>query len=568
MAKHTVAEEIAIQLANIGVKQVFGITGDALNAFTNAIRKHKQLEWFTVRHEETAAFAAAAQAELTQGLHVCAGTIGPGALHLVNGLYNAKRDRCPVLCITGQVPTPEADGPYFQEVDVDKAFDDICVFSVTLKSAEQMPFILQQAVNAAINERGVAHIAVPTDISLTQIQGAAPIQIFQSEALPTPSESEIDALAQMINQASNVSLLIGRGCRDAKQAVLDLASKLSSPIAHSIKGTECIDYHHPNSIGGIGHVGTPHGLKVMENCDLLLMLGTDFPYSAFLPDKCKIAQVDIVANHLGRRVKIDLGLSGDVGTTLNALLPKLQEKSNSALEKLQKQRDKWFEKTVAAYSPENVKKGPIHPQSIFLGLSDIANDDAIFCADIGESTVWLARYLKMHGDQRIVSSFNHGSLGVALPAAIGAQALDRQRQVISISGDGGFGMLLADLVTAARYDLPLTQIVLNNQKFGFVELEMEASGMPRYVTDLVNPDFAKVAEACGFEGITVKEPADLMPALKHALASPKPVLLDVFVNPSELIIPSKIDPITAFKFMQGKVREMLIEKDIKVLFEK
>lgn len=567
MAKHTVAEEMITQLGQLGIKQIFGVTGDALNALTNAIRKHKQMEWFTVRHEETAAFAAAAQAEITQELAVCAGTIGPGALHLINGLYNAKRDKCPVLCITGRVPTPEADGPYFQEVNADKVFDDICVFNVTLKSALQMPRILQQAVNAAVNQRGVAHIAIPTDISLTEINIGAPIQLFKPKLISAPSSVEIEQLAKLINQASKVSCLIGRGCRDAKAEVLALAETLSAPIAHSVKGMESIDYHHPLSIGGIGYVGTPHGLAVMADCDLLLMLGTDFPYTAFLPQNCTIAQVDINTEHLGRRTKIDLGVTGDVGKTLELLMPKITKKSNTSLSKLQKQRDLWQEKTHRAYAPKQVTEGPIHPQSVLLGISELADDHAIFTADIGETTVWLARHLKMHANQRIVSSFNHGSLGVALPAAIGVQALDRKRQVISVSGDGGFGMLMADMITASRYDLPITQIILNNGKFGFVELEMEASGMPRYATDLVNPDFAKVAEACGFEGITVREPKELMPALKYALATPKPVLLNVFINPNELLIPPKLDAAAAYKFMAGKVREMFIEKDIKVLFE-
>ena len=568
MSKHTVAEELVIQLTHIGIKQIFGITGDALNPFTNAIRKHNTIEWFTVRHEETAAFAVAAQAELTQQLAVCAGTIGPGALHFINGLYNAKRDRCPVLCITGQVPRPESNSPYFQEVDIDKAFDDVCVFSVTLHSAEQIPRVLQQAVSAAVHQRGVAHIALPTDISLSEIEAQTPITLFKKGAPPCPTDDEIKQLSKLVNEAENVSLLIGRGARDAKQQVIDLATKLSAPIAHSLKGSESIDYNHPHSIGGIGHVGTPHGLEVMADCDLLLMLGTDFPYSAFLPKKCKIAQIDIVAEHLGRRIAIDLGVTGDVATTLDKLLPNIKPKSNSALKSLQKKRDKWLQKTLEIYAPENSKDDVIHPQSVVLGVSELAKDDAIFCVDIGEITVWTARYLKLHGQQRLLSSFSHGSLGVGLPAAIGAQALDRNRQVIAISGDGGFGMLLADLVTASRYQLPITQIVLNNGKFGFVELEMEANGMPRYATDLVNPDFAKVAEACGFEGITVKKPSELMGALKHALSTPKPVLLDVFVNPSELIVPSKIDPATAVKFMEGKVKEVLIEKNIKTLFER
>jgi pyruvate dehydrogenase (quinone) len=568
MKKHTVAEEVAIQLSNIGITQIFGITGDALNAFTNAIRIHDKIEWFTVRHEETASFAAAAQAEITQQLAVCAGTIGPGALHLINGLYNAKRDKCPVLCITGEVPTPETDGPYFQEINTDKAFDDICVFNATMTSASQMPRILQQAVSDAISKRGVAHIAIPTDISLTMIEGNAPIQLFEDNTPSVPTDSEIDELAALINQAKNISFLIGRGCRDAKQQVSKLAEKLSAPIAHSVKGTEAIDYNHPHSIGGIGFVGTPHGLAVLDECDLLLMLGTDFPYRAFLPKKCHIAQIDIKPEHLGRRTKIDIGVVGDIAITINALIDKVETRTNFSLKKLQKRRDEWLEKTEETYATKDTSKGPIHPQSIFLGLSKLANDDAIFTADIGETTVWIARYLKMHSKQRIISSFNHGSLGVALPAAIGAQALDRKRQVISISGDGGFGMLMADLITAARYELPITQIILNNGKFGFVELEMESSGMPRYATDLVNPDFTLVAKACGFEGITVTEPKELMGALTYALKTPKPVLLNIFINPSELLIPPKLDPVTAFKFMQGKVREMLIEKDIKVLFER
>ncbi|NQX89227.1 MAG: hypothetical protein HRT77_11240 [Halioglobus sp.] len=567
MSHHTVAEELVIQLGHFGVKQILGITGDALNAFTNAIHKHHTIEWFTVRHEETAAFAAAAQAELTQALAVCAGTVGPGALHLVNGLYNAKRDRCPVLVITGHVPRPDHDGPYFQEVDIDKAFDDICVFNTTLRSPDQIARVLQRAISTAINQRGVAHLAIPTDIAVATIATQAAISVVERETAVEPDAAQIQALSALINAAERVSFLIGRGCRDAKSEVSELAKKLQAPIAHSIKGTECIEYDHPHSIGGIGHVGTPHGLKVLSECDLLLLLGTDFPYVEFLPRTVTIAQVDICAEHIGRRLPVAAGVVGDMREVLAALMPAVLPKKNAALKMLQKKREYWLEKVARAYAITSETTGVIHPQSVVRAVSELADADAVFCCDIGELTVWLARYLKMHGDQRLLSSFSHGSLGVALPAAIGAQALNKQRQVIAMSGDGGFGMLMADLVTAARYALPITQIIFNNAKFGFVELEMEAAGLPRFGTDLVNPDFAKVAEACGFEGITVRDPQALLPALTHALNTPKPVLIDVFVNPNELIIPSKIDPRTAYKFMQGKVKEMLIEKDIKVLFE-
>lgn len=560
MAKQSIAEELVKQLADFGVKTIFGITGDALNAFTDAIRRDKRIQWITVRHEETAAFAAAAQAELSGELAVCAGTVGPGALHLINGLYNAKRDRSPVLAITGQVARDEAGSDYFQEVNQQKAFDDVCVFTQTLASADQMPRVLHMAIEAALSKRGVAHIAVPTDIAITDVPVRKCSKLVPSQVTLTPPDDQLQLAAKIINETKKVGLLIGCGARGAADQVLMLAKTLKAPIVHALKGSEVISFNHAYSIGGVGHVGTPHGLKVLDKSDLLLMIGTDFPYSEFLPEHGNIIQIDCDATHLGRRCHIKLGLHGHVDSTINQLLPFIKEKTpTDFLNDLQKERDKWNKKAEEKLSLNNMK-GAIRPQSIVLKLSELADDDAIFVGEVGEVTVWVARHLRMRGNQRLIGSFNHGSLGVGLPAAIGAKALYPKRQVIALCGDGAFGMLMADFVTAARYNLNLVTIVFDNNKFGFVELEMEASGLPRFATDLVNPDFAKVAEACSGIGISVEKPDELESALKQALKSDKPVLVNVKVNPNELIIPPKIDPSTAWRFMQGKIKEVLLER--------
>ena len=568
MPNRNVAAELVYQLAEYGIKMVFGITGDAMNAFTDALRKDKRITWHTVRHEETAAFAVAAQAELSQELAVCVGTIGPGALHLVNGLYNATRDRSPVLAITGQVPREEAASGYFQEVDQSKAFDDVCVFSETLQSEKQLPRLLQQAMEAAIVKRGVAHIAIPTDLAVTEMPSVTkPNTFFTSSHCIVPGEVELKAAAKCINHCKKPSLLIGCGCRGHREQVIALAEKLNAPVVHALKGSEVLPFDHPLSIGGVGHVGTPHGMQTLENCDLLLMIGTDFPYRVFLPDHGNVIQIDIDPTRLGHRCPIKHGLIGHAGPTIDALLPLLKEKSSTEhVSGLQKKRDRWIKVSDKNFALDKDKV--IHPQSVVLKVSELADDDAVFVVEVGEVTVWAARHLRLRGEQRLIGSFNHGSLGVGLPAAIGAQALYPKRQVIALCGDGAFAMLLADLVTASRYNFPLTAIVLNNQKFGFVELEMEASGYPRFATDLVNPDFAKVAEACGCVGIRVEKPEELEEALKTALKTSKPVLIDVMVNPSELILPSKIDLETAWKFTQGKVKEVFVEKNIKVLFER
>ncbi len=567
--KINVCDFMIEKLAAHGVKHIMGITGDALNAFTAAIRTNKQIQWITVRHEEAAAFAASAQADLSGDLAVCAGTIGPGAIHLINGLYNAKRDGAPVLVVTGQVPRNEIAGRYFQEVDQQKLFDDVCVFNETLYSKDQLPRILQQAMQAAITQRGVAHLAIPTDITLQSINvDANEFAVFPANAPILPPADDIVAAAKLLNKASHVSLLIGRGCQGARAEVIQLAEHLQAPIAHSLKGTDVLPFDCPYSIGGVGHVGTPHGMDVLDECDVLLMIGTDFPYSAFLPKHGNVIQINLNPTHLGARCPIKVGLHGDSKRTIVELRKHLDKKTkNPSLGSLQKKRDKWIDKVDNKFSIEKTK-GPIHPQSVILEINKLANDDAIFVGEVGEVTVWVARHLRMHGTQRLIGSYNHGSLGVGLPAAIGAQLHYPKRQVIALCGDGAFTMLMGDFVTAVHYQLPITIIVLNNGKYGFVELEMEAAGYPRFATDLVNPDFAKVAEACGGVGISVHEPDKLVPGLQEAFNNNKPTIVDIHVNPNELIIPPQIELKNAWLFTQGKLKEMFIERDIKVLFER
>ena len=474
----------------------------------------------------------------------------------------------PVLVLTGQVPRSEAAGPYFQEVDQQKLFDDVCVFNETVTCKEQLPRVLQRAIHSALVLRGVAHLALPTDITLEDINIAKTSKAVLVLNPNLPDSNAIKTAASMIKKAKKVALLVGCGCRNAKQEVAALAELLQAPVVHSLKGTEILPFDHPHSIGGVGHVGTPHGMEVLDKCDLLLMLGTDFPYGAFLPKHGKIIQVNINAEHLGRRCAITLGIAADVRATLSQLSEHLEQQApNGFLQKLQAKRDKWIKKVNHKFDPQR-SKTTIHPQSVILELNHLADPDAIFVGEVGEVTVWVARHLRMHSEQRLIGSYNHGSLGVGLPAAIGAQFAYPKRQVIALCGDGAFSMLMGDFVVAVHYDLPLTVIVFNNGKYGFVELEMEAAGYPRFATDLVNPDFAKIAEACGGQGISVSDPKQLRQALSVALSSNKPTIVDVKVNPNELIIPPAVSLKDAWLFTQGKIKEMLIEKNIKVLFER
>lgn len=559
-----VCEELLELLASAGVKQIFGMTGDALNPFLNAIRKDGRFEWIGIRHEETGAFAAAAQAKLTGQLAVCCGTVGPGAIHLINGLYDAKRDHAPVLAITGHVPLTEQGTGYFQEVNIRQLFQDVTVYNEFINSPAQLPRVGQQAIQTALTQGGVAHLSIPTDvISQTVPESNLAHEIFVPKAQMMPCPGEIKKVAELLNQGGKITILAGDGCRNSQDELLSLAKKLNAPIVRTLRATDVIEYDNPYWVGGIGMLGTPHGISALDQSEILLMLGSDFPYSQFLPTHKKIIQVDIRPEHLGKRCPVSLGVIGHIKPTLQTLLPLVKDNSHTQfLSQLQKLRNEWDKKMDGKANPLRGKENRIPPQAVTRLACELADDNAVFIADVGLITGWTARHMRMRGNQRLLGSFNHGSLGVAMPAAIGTQLLDRQRQVIALAGDGGFNMMMQDFITAVRYDLPIICIVYNNSKLGFVEVEMQASGMPKYGTKLVNPDFAAYAEACGGKGMTVTRPELLKDALKEAFASKKPVIMDVMVNPDELLMPPKIDAAHAWGFSVAKIKEVFVDDEI------
>ena len=555
-----VCEELVSILQGVGVERIFGVTGDALNPLLDAIRRQDQLRWIAVRHEETAGYAAAAESLISGRLGVCAGTVGPGALHLLNGIYNAKKEGAAVLAITGQVPRAESGTGFFQEVDLNKVFDDVCVFQHAIESPDQMPRVAQMAIQEAVARRGVARIEIPADVGPLKVPSQALAhEIFFPDSMTLPSDSDLQAAADILNQAKKVTLFVGSGCRGARDELVAVAEKLNAPIVHALKGADVMEHDHPLWVGLTGLLGTPAGYHAVEDCDALLMVGTDFPYSVFYPSGRPIVQIDIQAEHLGKRCSVTQGLLGHAKPSLAELEPLLEPKTDDKhLRSIQKRYDKWHSHNRKKYSLDS-KHRPLHPQVVAQAVSDHAADDAIFTVDVGECTVWAARHLELKRGQRMIGSFNHGSLGAAFPSAVGAQSLDAGRQVIALCGDGAFGMSLQDFVTAVRYDWPLTVVVFNNSTLGFVKMEMEATGYPEYgdATDLVNPDFAKWAEACGGVGFSVHEPEELTAALNQALSLARPCVIDVFVDRQELTMPPRIEPAQAWGFSISKIKEII-----------
>jgi thiamine pyrophosphate-dependent acetolactate synthase large subunit-like protein len=541
MANASVADLFAETLQGIGVRRIYGVVGDSLNAITESLRQRGEIDWVHVRHEEAAAFAAGAEAQLTGTLAVCAGSCGPGNLHLINGLFDCNRTRVPVLAIAAHIPSAEIGSGYFQETHPENLFRECSVYCEMVSSPEQMPRVLDNAIRAAVGQRGVAVVVIPGDVAMKPaIAPATTTALLPMAPVVRPAEGPLEALAEMLNGASKVTLLCGRGCRDAHGALLQLAEVLKSPIVHALGGKEFVEYDNPYDVGMTGLIGFSSGYHAMENCEALLMLGTDFPYRQFYPQKARIAQVDIRPENLGRRTRLDLGLVGDVGTTIAALLPRLVEKQDrryldSCLAHYRKAREGLDE--LAHGRPG---EGVIHPQHLARVLSEQAAENAIFTADVGTPTVWAARYLKMNGRRRLIGSWVHGSMANALPQAIGAQCAFPQRQVISFSGDGGFTMLMGDLLTLRQQKLPAKVVVLNNGTLGFVELEMKAAGLLETGVSLENPDFAAMARACGIPARRVTDPGELEAAVRDVLAEEGPALLDVVSNRQELAIPPRI----------------------------
>ncbi len=537
-----VADVLVETLARHGVQRIYGVAGDSLNGITDSIRQQEAIRWLHVRHEETAAFAAGADAHLTGKLAVCAGSCGPGNLHLINGLYDCHRSRVPVLAIAAQIPSHEIGTGYFQETDPGHLFAQCSHYYGLVSQPDHMPRILEIAMQTALSRRGVAVLGLPGDIALRDAVEVKPGRVLpQPASTVCPPDAEVTALAAMLNGAHKITILGGAGCADAHAELIELAGRLKAPIVHAMRGKEFIEPDNPFDVGMTGLIGFSSGYHAMMNCDVLLMLGTDFPYRQFLPSKAAVAQIDIRGEQLGRRIRLDHGLVGDVKTTLSALLPKLTQHADdkhlmASLEHYQKARKDLDELAVV----DSGSGKPIHPQHVARMVDDMAAPDAIFSCDVGTPTVWAARYLTMNGRRRLLGSFNHGSMANALPQAIGAQSSHRGRQVISLSGDGGLAMLMGDLLTLRQLDLPVKVIVFRNDALAFVELEMKAAGFLDYATSLHNPDFAKIAEGAGLFGLTAKTPDQVGPMIAEALAYDGPALVEVLVARQELSMPPTI----------------------------
>ncbi|MEW2249025.1 MULTISPECIES: pyruvate dehydrogenase [unclassified Streptomyces] len=542
MAKQNVAEQFVDILARAGVKRLYGVVGDSLNPIVDAVRRNAAIDWIHVRHEETAAFAAGAEAQITGRLAACAGSCGPGNLHLINGLYDAHRSMAPVLALASHIPSSEIGLGYFQETHPDQLFRECSHYSELISNPRQMPRLLQTAIQNAVGRSGVSVVTLPGDIAGEPApERAAETALVTARPTVRPGDAEIDRLVDLIDGAERVTLFCGSGTAGAHAEVMEFAQKIKSPVGHALRGKEFIQYDNPFDVGMSGLLGYGAAYEATHECDLLILLGTDFPYNAFLPDDVKIAQIDVRPEHLGRRSKLDLAVWGDVRETLRCLIPRVRVKENRRfLDKMLKKHADALEGVVKAYTRKVDKHVPVHPEYVAAVLDELADDDAVFTVDTGMCNVWAARYLSPNGRRRIIGSFSHGSMANALPMAIGAQFTDRGRQVVSMSGDGGFTMLMGDFLTLVQYDLPVKVVLFNNSSLSMVELEMMVAGLPSYGTANKNPDFAAVARACGAYGIRVEKPKQLAGALKDAFRHKGPALVDVVTDPNALSIPPRI----------------------------
>ena len=554
MAKK-VAELLVNVLAEADVKRIYGVSGDSLNGITDSIRATGKLDWIHLRHEETAAFAAGAEAHLTGGLAVCAGSCGPGNLHLINGLYDCHRSRVPVLAIAAQIASDELGSGYFQETHPEHLFAQCSHYCEPISHPEQMPRVLEIAMQTAISRRGVAVIVLPGDIALRDAVESEPRLHFH-EAKPTvcPSADEIAALAKILNRSKKTTILAGAGCAGAHQELIELAGKVKAPIVHALRGKEFVEYDNPFDVGMTGLLGFSSGYHAMMNCDTLLMLGTDFPYRQFYPQDATIVQIDIRGEQIGRRSKIDLGLVGDVKATLAALSPLLRVNADDAHLGASLRHYAEARKGLDDLATGESGQKLIHPQYVVKVLDELAAEDTVFTCDVGTPTIWAARYLHMNGKRRLLGSFTHGSMANAMPQAIGAQVSHPGRQVISLSGDGGLSMLMGDLLSLRQLHLPVKLMVFNNSSLAFVELEMKAAGILDFGTDLRNPNFAKMAEAAGILGLRAETPDQVRPMIEQALRHDGPVLLEAIVSRQELSIPPTItvDQIKGFSLFMIK----------------
>src|ERR1700678_982889 len=541
----TVADQFIETLVSAGVKRIYGVVGDSLNGLTDVIRRRGDIEWVHVRHEEVAAFAAAAEAHVTGKLAVCAGSCGPGNLHLINGLFDAHRSRVPVLGIAAQIPSTEIGGGYFQETHPETLFKECSHYCELISSPNQMPRTLEVAIREAVGKRGVSVITIPGDVALLPADDAPvpkPASLLPAAPRVGPAERELRQLAALLNGGSRVTVFCGSGCEGAHDLLLTLCGKLNAPVVHALRGKEHVEWSNPYDVGMTGLIGFSSGYYAMLDCEVLLMLGTEFPYRQFYPQGSgvRIAQVDVRPENIGRRAHVDLGVVGDVRTTIEALLPLLEQNGNDS--HLVQAREHYAKSRKSLNDLAEVKSGSrrIHPQQIAKALSDQASEDAIFTCDVGSPTVWAARYLAMNGKRRLIGSFWHGSMANAMAQSIGAQAALPDRQVISLSGDGGFTMLMGDFLSLAQLGLPVKVVVFDNSALGFIELEQKSTGFIPIGTELQNPNFAAMAEAVGVHGIRLERASDVEAGIADAFAHDGPVLIDAVVNRTELAMPPAI----------------------------
>jgi thiamine pyrophosphate-dependent acetolactate synthase large subunit-like protein len=532
----TVAEVLVDVLGQVGVKQIFGLIGDSLNPLADAVRR-SEIEWIGVRHEEGAALAASGQAKLTGQLAVCAGTTGPGSNHLVAGLYEASRDHAPVLALSGEMPRKMKGIDFFQSTEPDLLFRDVSLYTQTISSGAQAPGVIHQAIAAAYAGPGVAHLTLPQDVLSAKAEGAVlSVATLKPRAEIAPNENDVAETARRIDKAGSIVIMCGAGCRGAAEILRALSDRLKAPLVHSVRGKEYMAYDDPRWMGGLGMIGTKAVYNAVQNCDLLLMVGTDYPYSNFLPSKGHVIQIDERPIALGRRTPTEFGIIGSARPTLKLLLDKVAPKTDGKFfDKVTHERRKWDE-MLDKQADLARSKDRIHPQAVARAVSDLARRDATFVFDTGLNTLWSANWIRQTGSQRIVGSFNNAAVGTAVGQANGIQALDRARQVIVLTGDGGFNMLMGEFMTAVHHNLPLKIVIYNNSALGLITLEAESVGIVpfREAIEFPNPDFAALARACGGQGFTAKQPGDLKEALSEAFAVDGPAIVDCVVAADEM----------------------------------
>jgi pyruvate dehydrogenase (quinone) len=537
----SVAEVLVETLMANGVERIWGLPGDSLNGVTDAIRTRPNIQWMHVRHEESAAFAAGAEAHVSGNLAVCAGSCGPGNLHLINGLFECQRSRLPVLAIAAQIPSAELGTTYFQETHPENLFKDCSDYCALISEPGQLERVFPIAMRTAIARRGVAVIILPGNIAAAHCSWQArQIGLLENDSEITPSRHALERAARILNNTGSVAILAGAGCAGSHTELVSFAKTLQAPITHALRGKEYVEFDNPYDVGMSGLLGFSSGYAAMKHADILVILGSDFPYPQFFPKNAKVIQVDCRGEQIGRRTHVDVGLIGTVGSTIRALLPLIQQKSNDAYLKAAQAHYISARTGLEDLATADTGDGPLRPELVVRTLDKLASEDAIFTADVGTPTVWSARYLTMNGKRRLIGSFSHGSMANGLPQACGAQGVKRSRQVISLSGDGGLAMLMGELLTAKQNQLPIKVVVFNNGSLAFVELEMKAAGYVNFGTDLDETDFAQLATSCGFLGLRVTRASDLEAKVKELLAHNGPSLLDVKVQRQELSMPPTI----------------------------